>query len=47
MRRMTISDVVGEFESERGPVEVWAVAEAAYDETQSKLVILLAVRCVR
>ena len=35
-----MSDVVGEFESERGPVEVWAVAEAAYDETQSKLVIL-------
>jgi len=35
-----MSDVVGEFESERGPVEVWAVAEAVYDESQSKLVIL-------
>ena len=37
---MTMSNVVGEFQSERGPVEVWAVAEAVYDETQSKLVIL-------
>jgi len=37
---MTMSDVVGEFESERGRVEVWAVAEAVYDESQSKLVIL-------
>ena len=37
---MTISDVAGEFESERGRVEVWAVAEAVYDESQNKLVIL-------
>ena len=35
-----MSNVVGEFQSERGAVEVWAVAEAVYDETQSKLVIL-------
>jgi hypothetical protein len=37
---MTMSDVAGEFESERGPAEVWAVAEAVYDESQNKLVIL-------
>ena len=37
---MTMSEVVGEFESNRGQVEVWAVAEAVYDEVQSKLVIL-------
>lgn len=37
---MTMSDVAGEYISDRGPAEVWAVAEAVYDETQSKLVLL-------
>ena len=35
-----MSEVAGEFESELGKSEVWAVAEAVYDETKSQLVIL-------
>lgn len=35
-----MSEAVGEFASDRGPTEVWAVGEAVYDETQGKLVIL-------
>jgi hypothetical protein len=40
MRRITFSEVVGEIESDKGPSEVWAVAEAAFDEGRSQLIIL-------
>jgi hypothetical protein len=40
MKRMTLSDVAAEFESEQGPAEVWAVAEASFDESSSRLTIL-------
>ena len=35
-----MSETVGEILTQDGPAEIWAAAEAAYDETHSKLVIL-------
>ena len=40
MKRITFSEVAGEFDSEHGPAEVWAVAEATFDESRSRLTIL-------
>lgn len=41
MKRITFSAVAGEFDSEHGPAEVWAVAEASFDESSSRLTNLL------
>ena len=41
MKRITISEVVGDLPSDNGPVEVCAVAEAAFDEAEFKLIVQL------
>ena len=41
MKRITISEVAGEVESSRGPAEICAMAEASFDEGESRLIVQL------